>query len=146
MLATPRLQSRCVCNRGQIQTSDIRRRPEEGPLDLRLRGGVELDEQHQQYDGGDVHGERLEPVDGDPQLDAGGGVEVELPKTSMTATASKNCDGWGPSLAADESLVAPGWHNNEYTGNAWLRVDLGSRRTVSKVSYPPRQMDLQGDL
>ena len=86
-------------------------------------------------------GESYVPV----SLKYSSGGDVEVAKGSMSMSASSWVSGWEPARAIDGSTMDPGWHNNAYTGSEWLRADLGSSRTVTKVAYIPRQMNLQGD-
>ena len=71
----------------------------------------------------------------------GSGQETEVPKSSLTLTGSGYYPSWEYVNAKDSVLIDPGWHNLSYTGTAeYLRIDLGSPRTVSRVGYLPRVM------
>jgi hypothetical protein len=68
-------------------------------------------------------------------------AEVEVAKGGMSLSASSSGSGWAPAKAADQLTTDPGWHNATFTGTTeYLRVDLGSSRTVSGVDYVPRVM------
>ena len=69
-------------------------------------------------------------------------AESEFSKASMTASASSSYDGtWTPAKAIDGLLTDAGWHNQAagWTEEpAWLRIDLGSSKNVSRVGYTGR--------
>ncbi|MBE7500183.1 MAG: hypothetical protein HS113_07715 [Verrucomicrobiales bacterium] len=77
-----------------------------------------------------------------------GGTELEVPKGGMSVTAtSQYPPQWVPEKVKDNVLEDPGWHNDgAYTRELeWVEANLGANYTVSKGSYYPRQMNLQGD-
>jgi hypothetical protein len=68
-------------------------------------------------------------------------AEVEVPKATMTASASATGFGWVPANTLNGLSTDPGWNNPIYTEQpSWLRVDLGASKTVSRVAYTPRVM------
>ena len=74
-------------------------------------------------------------------------AESEVPKLSpMYPDASSSYDGtWTPDKATNAVATDPGWHNLTYTEEpAWLRIDLGSSKLVSRVGYTGREGTGQG--
>ncbi len=70
-----------------------------------------------------------------------GGTGTEVAKASLSASASSSYSGWTPAQAIDGVTADPGWHDSTYSGTGeYLRVNLGSVRTISRVSYLPRAM------
>lgn len=67
-------------------------------------------------------------------------VSVELAKATMAPTGSSTCCSWPASNTTNNLTADPGWVNNSYTfANEYLRIDLGSSKTVDRVGYIPRQ-------
>jgi RHS repeat-associated protein len=74
------------------------------------------------------------------------GAETEVPKSGMTLSGSGTGWGWDYPYAKDSLSTDPGWHNASYNStNEYLRVDLGSQRTVGHVAYLPRVMNSPAD-
>ena len=74
-------------------------------------------------------------------------AESEVAKVSpLYPDASSSYDGtWTPDKATNGVTTDPGWHNASYTEEpAWLRLDLGSSKNVSRVGYTGRQGTGQG--
>ena len=76
-------------------------------------------------------------------------AESEVPKVSpMYPDASSSYDAtWTPDKATNGVLTDPGWHNQAsgWTEEpAWLRIDLGSSKNVSRVGYTGREGTGQG--
>jgi len=74
-------------------------------------------------------------------------AESEIPKISpIYPDASSSYDTtWTPDKTTNGALTDAGWHNLTYTEEpAWLRIDLGSSKNVSRVGYTGRQGTGQG--
>jgi hypothetical protein len=74
-------------------------------------------------------------------------AESEVPKLSpMYPDASSSYDGtWTPDKATNGAIADAGWHNAIWTEEpAWLRIDLGSSKNVSRVGYIGREGTGQG--
>ena len=75
---------------------------------------------------------------------------VEVPKSTMTATASSYWVGngdWLPSRAIDSNLGVPCWHcgqaYNQVPGQ-WLEVNLNAVKNVGRIGYYPRNGGTSG--
>ena len=66
--------------------------------------------------------------------------ETEVPKSSMTLSASSEWSGWEAANTKDGLSTDPGWANTTTGTTDYLRVDMGSSRKISRVAYTPRVM------
>ena len=66
----------------------------------------------------------------------------EIPKSTMTASASSTFSGWDAANAIDGEIIDPGWHNSSQTEEpAWLRIDLGTVRSIARIGYIAREVN-----
>ena len=67
-------------------------------------------------------------------------ASAEIAKSTMAPTGSSTCCSWPASNTTNSLTADPGWVNGTYiTTNEYLRIDLGSSKTLDRVGYIPRQ-------
>jgi hypothetical protein len=75
-----------------------------------------------------------------PEIPAGTAY-TEVPKGTISADASTVYENWVPANTIDASTSDPGWHNidGRPVGQDWLRLNLGSSKSIGRVQYLPRE-------
>jgi hypothetical protein len=67
-------------------------------------------------------------------------AKFEIAKSTMAPLGSSTCCSWPASNTTNIVTADPGWVNGTYvTTNEYLRIDLGSSKTIARAGYIPRQ-------